>query len=445
MATLKDQSATSALNEDKYINKNFDTILGSQKDTIKKNYESSGKQLASGQDATQKLTDAYLDRTRVESPMSSGGGYVPMSGGMKAAGIGAQAALSFGNQNQKNISALKQQQSFVDQEFERQRKLLADKYSTAIKQAQADNDMARAQQLYEAAKAEEEQLRGLRQEAANLMAGKDDMSIVDSIVNGDPIQRDTQSETWDSVLKNEDSINKIYDAMIQSQQLEAQQETAKQLSDMMASQEAAQRATDQKLSAAYVDALRSAKNYRDVQTAYGQGSGTAIQAQIARDNALTEDLTNLRTLQAGKDAEVEMDRLGVIDAYNDRISKIQQDANLKRVQDLYKAAEEEEQNLIKDQLFAGGLLADKENDYSVLGKLYGLTQAQIDRLQGTGEYAPVYNDSQPPKKYGSGTPGKKPVPDKGTGGKLPVTGNDFTDIWQNTPVYNKPNIIFRVP
>jgi hypothetical protein len=31
-----------------------------------------------------------------------------------------------------------------------------------------------------------------------------------------------------------------------------------------------------------------------------------------------------------------------------------------------------------------------QNNYSVLGKLYGLTQDQIDRLQGTGAYAPVY-------------------------------------------------------
>lgn len=31
----------------------------------------------------------------------------------------------------------------------------------------------------------------------------------------------------------------------------------------------------------------------------------------------------------------------------------------------------------------------KNNDYSVLGKLYGLNQDQIDRLQGTGAYAPV--------------------------------------------------------
>ena len=51
--------------------------------------------------------------------------------------------------------------------------------------------------------------------------------------------------------------------------------------------------------------------------------------------------------------------------------------------------QEEEEKQIGLQLEAGNLLAGK-NDYSILGALYGLTQDQIDRLQGTGAYAPVY-------------------------------------------------------
>ena len=43
------------------------------------------------------------------------------------------------------------------------------------------------------------------------------------------------------------------------------------------------------------------------------------------------------------------------------------------------------------QRFTGDAAA-KNNDYSILGKLFGLTQDQVDRLQGTGIYAPKPDD-----------------------------------------------------
>lgn len=54
------------------------------------------------------------------------------------------------------------------------------------------------------------------------------------------------------------------------------------MSDLDAKQAAAQAATDRSLTKAYVEALIKNKNYQEVQTAYGQGSGTADQARIAR-------------------------------------------------------------------------------------------------------------------------------------------------------------------
>lgn len=381
MATLRDTAATSALNEDKYINKLYDSTLSSQNNAIKQGYEKSGQQLTSGQKQTQKLTDAYLDRTKVEAPGTGSSMLGTPSIGGFGVGGSSQAALSFGNQQQQNVSQLNAQQNAADMEFERRRKLLADQYATEIKKAQANNDMERAQMLYEAAKAEEEQLRQLRQQGGSLMAGKGDNSILESILSGAPVNRDTTSETWDSVLKNEESINKIYEAMIQGQQLEAQADRDKALSELEADQRAAQRQTDADLTQAYVDALRSGKNYQETQSAYGQGSGVAAQAQIARANELTKDLTDLRRLQSSKDAELEGQRLDTVEGYGKTVSDAISEANSQRVKDLYEAAEKEEQALVDDQLFAGQILAGK-GDYSVLGKLYGLTQAQIDKLNG---------------------------------------------------------------
>lgn len=392
MANLYDTSATKALNEDAYINKIYDGTLESQKKALQQGYDNSVKQLATGQQSTQKQTADYVKRAYVEGQRSAGHLQKPTPSistpGMGNGGANAQTRLTMGNQQQKNVSALNNQQAVADQEFERRRKLLADQYAAQIKQAQADNDMIRAQALYDAAKAEEEQLRSFRQNAAVLMQSKGDNSIIDAIARGDAVQRDTDSPTWDGVLKNEDSINKIYDAQIESARQEAQMAYAQALSDLEAQQQAAVRETDQNLNDAYVNALKKNQNYQEVQNAYGQGSGASIRARLARETGLTEKLTDLRRLQLGKDANAEVEKAGLADTLGGKIASAQKTADEKRNADLYKAAENEEQALIEEQKTIGNLLA-KQNDYSVLGKLYGLTQDQIDRLQGTGRYAPV--------------------------------------------------------
>ena len=69
------------------------------------------------------------------------------------------------------------------------------------------------------------------------------------------------------------------------------------------------------------------------------------------------------------------------------IAKSLESTNSERNKALIDAAEKEEQTMVDLQKFTGDAAA-KNNDYSILGKLYGLTQDQIDRLQGTGKYAP---------------------------------------------------------
>lgn len=390
MSNIYSGSATSALNEKEYINKIYDKIGTSQKDTLKENYDASVKQLDTGVQTAQGKTNDYLKRAYVENGRANNNYQAsPASGGLSRRSNNAQAMLTLGNQNQANVTALNQQQTVANQEFERQRKLLADKYSAAIKQAQADNDMNRAQALYDAAKAEEEQLRTLRQSAATLMAGNGDNSIMDAIGNGVAVTPDTTTPTWNGVTKDEDSINEVYDKKMESQKIEAESAYKESVSDLEAKQAEAQRTTDQNLTKAYVDALKKDKNYREVQTAYGQGSGTAAQAQLAREAGLTGDLTNLRKLQLKQDSDVEQQRLELLKNYGEEIAKAQAANDLKRVKALYEAAEKEERALVEEQKTVGNIL-EKQNNYSVLGKLYGLTPDQVHRLQGTGAYAPVY-------------------------------------------------------
>ena len=202
------------------------------------------------------------------------------------------------------------------------------------------------------------------------------------------------------MLKNEEALNKVYDAQMESQRQGLLMDYQKNLSDLEA-QQAHQRAqTDKNLTQTYVDALRKAKNYAEVQNAYGQGSGAQAQARLAQDTELQKNLTDLRGVQMGADAKAGMDRFGIGQAYRDAIAKANADVELQRAKALFDAAEKEEQTLVGNQEFVGKQYAGQGN-YSVLGKLYGLTQDQIDRMQGTGAYAPVYYEDDTPAYRGS--------------------------------------------
>ena len=158
-------------------------------------------------------------------------------------------------------------------------------------------------------------------------------------------------------------------------------------SGLMARQRQQEQKTDQSLTQAYVDALRKGRNYQEMQGAYGQGSGTAAQAALARDMELQKRLTELRGGQAASAAQSGVTGAGYGADMRAAIAKSLESTNSERNKALIDAAEKEEQTMVDLQKFTGDAAA-KKRDYSILGQLYGLTKDQIDRLQGTGKYAP---------------------------------------------------------
>lgn len=375
--SYKDVTATSALNEDQYINKLYDKRQESQTGLLKENQQAQSGILDQNAQNTQAKTNEYQDRTQVEAQKASQNPTYPSQ--RLSYGANAQAALSRGNQLQKDTTALNAQQAQAEAEIERQRQDLAAKYSAAIQQATAENDMQRAQQLYDAAKAEEKKLQALRQEAATFMQGKGDKSILESIVNGDPVQRDTTSETLPEVLRNEEAINKIYDANYQAQQAQQQAEYQKALSDLQAQQDSQQRQTDAALNSAYVDSLQKARNYAETQGAYGMGSGTLAGAQLSRELGLQKDMTDLRTLQLSKGAALDRKAYDAGASYREALQKENADNELKRAQALFGAASDEQDQMLETQKWLANLYA-KKGDYTILGRLYGLTPEQIAKL-----------------------------------------------------------------
>ena len=382
--------ATESLNEEDYINKLYDSAKDKQKQLLMDAYTGNQETLDTEQQRVQQQTDTNVQRTDVEAQKIAEA-YSPRN---TSDNITAQAELAMGNQQRKNVGTLREVQSEADYEIERQRQLLGQQYAEAIKKAQADNDLARAQQIYAEAKAKEAEFQAMRADAGKLMAGKGDNSILEEMAAGASAVPGSSGETADAVLRNEAAINGIYDSANESSRAEAQMVLNAMLSKLQADRDASTRETDRKLTDVYVNALRQGKNYDEVQNASGLGSGNMAQARLARMLGTTEDLTALRGVQMGADAQIGQQEFGAGQTYRDAVQQVAAANEQKRIDALLEAAKGEEKDRVSAQEQLGKTLA-KQGDYSVLGALYGLTQDQIDRLQGTGAYAPKRSYTPP--------------------------------------------------
>lgn len=179
--------------------------------------------------------------------------------------------------------------------------------------------------------------------------------------------------------KDAEYINKMYDGSLESQKQTLASGYENNVSNIDASMEKQQKATDANLNRTYVESAKAAKNYGEVQNAYGLTSGAMAQARLAQDNQLQADLTALRAAQTDSDAQFERQRNLLAKEYSAAIAKAQADNDYQRAQALYTAAKADEDQLMQMQKDAGNLMAGV-GDYSILAKLYGLTDEQLALL-----------------------------------------------------------------
>lgn len=373
----KETSASDALNTGEYINKLYDRRQNSQQNLMDQNQKDSNAFLNDQSQNVQNQTNDYVNRTNVEAQKAA---QQPTTNNKNLSyGATVQQGLSRQNQQQKDVSALNSRQAQAEAEIERQRQQLSQYYQTEIQRATAENDMQRAQQLYNAAKSEDQRLQSLRQEAALYAQAHGDNSLLDDMAAGNTRQAAPSGPTSDEVLRYEDDINKIYDANYQAQQLKLQQERDQKLSDLEAQALANRQQTDQSLTDAYAAALVRARNAGETQAAYGMGSGTAANADLSRELNLQGQLTDLRRIQLGKDAAAGMSAYDLGTAYRQALESFNQENELKRAQQLYGSAEDERDNLVDMQKWLGQQFA-RRGDYSILNKLYGFTPDEIARM-----------------------------------------------------------------
>lgn len=208
---------------------------------------------------------------------------------------------------------------------------------------------------------------------------------------------DLPNELTQKKTVNADYINRVYDANLDSQKATLDQNYAQNLYNADAQQDSIRRQTDQNLNRTYVEAQKAARNWSEVQNAYGLTSGSQAQARLAQGNQLRDDLTNLRTVQANAEADIEKQRTLYGQQYSSALAKAQADNDIARAQALYKDAKDTEDQLRAQQEAIAKLFA-QNGDYSYLGQLYGLTADQIAALtpkaSGGYEYEPRYYGSK---------------------------------------------------
>lgn len=160
-----------------YINEIYDKQLASQKQGLQQDYEENLSNLDEAQRQNAIKTDEALNRTAVESQKANLSWNEVQNAYGLSSGANAQARLSRDNQLASDMTALRKQQTENDAVLERQRALLGKQYAAAIQEAQANNDLARAQALYQQAQQEDAALLAKRENAAALMAQAGDYSL----------------------------------------------------------------------------------------------------------------------------------------------------------------------------------------------------------------------------------------------------------------------------
>jgi hypothetical protein len=163
------------------IKQMYESQLASQKEQLATDYAAADSRLTAQQQQNQKVTDENLNRTAVEAQKDAINRAEYYAAAGLTSGARAQARLAQDTQLQANLTAIRTAQQAADAETERQRSLLSQEYAAAIRKAQSENDMQKAQALYEHAKEAEQQLMTKQEAAAGLMAQSGDFSRLAAI------------------------------------------------------------------------------------------------------------------------------------------------------------------------------------------------------------------------------------------------------------------------
>ena len=158
---------------DELLKQMYDSNLASQKAALQSDYDAALADLDAQKAAAQKQTEHNIRLTKTEADRSAVNAAEYYEAAGLSSGAKAQARVAQDNQLLADLTAIRAAQQQGDINIERQRGLLGQQFAAAIREAQANNDMARAQALYEQAKEAEANLLA-QQNGDSLLASEED-------------------------------------------------------------------------------------------------------------------------------------------------------------------------------------------------------------------------------------------------------------------------------
>ena len=168
---------------DKEIEKLYGAQLEQNKAQLESNYTSAMQGLDTQAQNVQKQAQDRINQTAVEADIARKNYAEVQNAYGLSSGAMAQAKLAQTNQLSADIAAIRAAQQETESGIELERENLRRQYENAIRQAQADNDMAKAQALYQEAARVDADLEAKKQHAAQLLANAGDYSLMQEYLN----------------------------------------------------------------------------------------------------------------------------------------------------------------------------------------------------------------------------------------------------------------------
>ena len=162
-------------NSDDLLKQMYDNDLAAKKAALQSNYNAAVSDLNAQKANNQRNAEQNVRLTKAEADKAAVNRAEYYDAAGLSSGARAQARVASENQLASDLAAIRAAQQQADYDVERQRGLLSQQFAAAIREAQANNDMARAQALYEQAKEAEANLLKQQQadDAAKAQAAQD--------------------------------------------------------------------------------------------------------------------------------------------------------------------------------------------------------------------------------------------------------------------------------
>ena len=158
----------SATSQADYINSLYDANRQAQEDNLRAAYEANLGTLDYTASKIPGTYNAAADQAAAQAAINRKNFNEYAAANGLNTGAGAQARLSQGNAAAANIASVRKAQAEAEQELNFQRSQMETQYRNAISEALAQNDLQRAQALYEEAKRVDESLVNTAANQANL-------------------------------------------------------------------------------------------------------------------------------------------------------------------------------------------------------------------------------------------------------------------------------------